>query len=104
MLNSRQNLPIKKQSLQANLKGDRHTFCVIMLLYICEMKPSAIAEDGILGLSQMLNNGLWVTKGTKQRPKSVSDLKALKDYFKTTDFLVVFKMFADNCKRHQVSV
>ena len=44
------------------------------------------------------------TKGTKQRPKSVSDLKALKDYFKTTDFLVVFKMFADNCKRYQASV
>ena len=63
MLDSRQNLPIKKQSFYANLKVDRHTFCVIMLLYIRKMKPVAIAEDGIVGLSQMLNNGLC--KGTK---------------------------------------
>ena len=92
----------QKTVVLSKFKVDRHTFFVIMLLYIRKIKPVAIAEDGILGLSQMLNNGLC--EGTKRGQKQCFWLKIAQRLFQNYRLSCSFKVFADNCKRHQVSV
>lgn len=78
---------------------------MIMLLSTHKLKPLAIAENVILELSKMLNNALHKSTKKWMIKNIVSDLlnifgDSIKDYFRTTDFLVGSKVIADNCRTH----
>lgn len=78
---------------------------MITLFSTHKVKFWATAENVILELSKMLNNGLHKSTKGRMVKNIVSDLqevwgKSIKDYFRTLDFLVGSKVTADNYGSH----